>query len=97
MDSLGPDERGIVPGTDTGCWLRCGDLALGSGRQMGPPSRCGRLTLSTDASQVRDLHQHLGEHVGAAGPPFPHVDLQRLKQRLLQHVHPVWLLQVLPV
>lgn len=55
------------------------------------------LTLSADASQVCDLHQHLGEHVWAAGPPFPHIDLQGLKQGLLQHVHPLWLLQVLPV
>lgn len=56
-----------------------------------------RLTLGADAPKIRDLHQHLGEHVGTTGPPFPDIDLQRLQQRLLQHVHLVWLLQVLAV
>lgn len=87
-DRLGPDEWGIVPGTETWgvgsgaevlalgmnstSWARCRGPALAS---TWGHSADGGLTLSTDASQVRDLHQHLREHVGAAGPPFPHIDL----------------------
>lgn len=54
-------------------------------------------TFSADASQVGDLHQHLGEHVRFVGPSLPHVNLQRLQKWLLQDVHFVCLFQVLPI
>ena len=60
-------------------------------------SPVGPLTFGADASQVGDLHQHLGEHVRFVGSPPPHVDLQGLEQRLLQDIHLVRLLQVLAV
>lgn len=37
-----------------------------------------QLTLSADAPQICDFHQHLGEHVWLVRPPFPHVDLESL-------------------
>ncbi len=55
------------------------------------------LTFGADAAQVCDLHEGLGEHEGHAGPPFAGVNLQRLQQRLLQHLHLGRLLQVLSV
>lgn len=55
------------------------------------------LTFGTDAAQVSDLHECLGEHEGHAGSPFAGVNLQRLQQRLLQHLHLRRLLQVLTV
>lgn len=38
-----------------------------------------RLTFSTDASEVCDLHQHAGEHVGFVGAAPPGVDLKSFK------------------
>lgn len=55
------------------------------------------LTFGADAAQVSDLHEGLGEHEGHAGSPFAGVNLQRLQQRLLQHLHLRRLLQVLTV
>lgn len=63
------------------------------------PEICGALllTFSADASQIRDLHKHLGEHVRFVRPPPPHVNLQRLQEGLLQDVHLLRLLQVLTI
>lgn len=55
------------------------------------------LTFSADAAQVSDLHEGLGEHEGHAGSPLAGVDLQRLQQWLLQHLHLQRLLQVMSV
>ena len=50
-------------------------------------------TFRTNSTQVRDLHEDLGEHVRLAGPSFPHVELEGLKEWLLQPVHLAWIFQ----
>lgn len=55
------------------------------------------LTFGADAAQVCDLHEGFREHQGHAGPPLTGVNLQRLQQRLLQHLHLRRLLQILSV
>lgn len=42
-----------------------------------------RVTSGTDAAQVCDLHEGLGEHQGHAGSALAGVDLQGLQQGLL--------------
>lgn len=54
-------------------------------------------TFSADASQISDLHQHLGEHVGFVRSPPPYIYLQCLQKRLLQDVHLLCLFQVLAI
>lgn len=54
-------------------------------------------TFSADAAQVCNLHQRFGEHVGFAGPAFPHIDFESLQQWLLELVHLGRLLQVLTI
>lgn len=80
------EPKGCSPGCSPGTRRR---------RKAAAPSWA--LTFGADAAEIRDLHEHLGEHVGLVGSPLPHVDLQRLQQRLLQFVHFVGLLQVLAV
>ena len=55
---------------------------------------CSRLTLGADAPEVSDLHEHPGEHIGLTGPPAPGIEPQGFKQRFLQLVHFLRLLQV---
>lgn len=52
------------------------------------------LTLSADAPEVGDFHQHPWEHVGLVGSPSPGIEPQGFQQGLLQLVHLLGLFQV---